>query len=67
MNFIESVQARVQAMGTKLLPPSEKINNSQNLYPILRNNISFQSLNTGNNDMVDDDIFFLGGGYLLTI
>jgi hypothetical protein len=45
--------ARVQAMGIKLLPPSEKINNSQNFNPILKNDISFQSLNTGNHDMVD--------------
>ena len=40
-------------MGIKLLPPSEKINNSQNFYPILKNNISFQSLNTGNHDLLD--------------
>ena len=35
-------------MGIKFLAPSEKINNSQNLYPTSKNNISFQSLNNKN-------------------
>jgi hypothetical protein len=36
---------------------TEKINNSRNFYEILKNNISFQSLNTGNHDL----LYFLGG------
>ena len=58
-------------MGIKLLPPSEKINNSRNFFAILKNNISFQSLNTGNHDMVDlfweTNIFFNKKLYFILI